>query len=196
MALPKLIVVFGATGKQGGSVVDSFLNDPGWQIRGITRNKSSEEARALAACDVDVAEADLDNPSTLPPVTRNANAIFAVTNFWDSFFDPATPSRLKSGQDVGEYARDYELQQFKNVIDAAAQVTSLERLVISAASDVTKWSRGKYTHSRHFDSKAWAVEYCETQHPKLWAKTSVFMAGFFLDNFAGDPVFRPVKVYT
>lgn len=40
-----LIVVTGATGAQGGSVVKFLLEDGGFRIRGITRNIQSEKAQ-------------------------------------------------------------------------------------------------------------------------------------------------------
>lgn len=49
----KVITVFGATGAQGGSVVDIFVNDPKlkeeWQVRGVTRDVSKDSAKALVA---------------------------------------------------------------------------------------------------------------------------------------------------
>ncbi len=47
----KLLVVFGATGIQGGSVIKSVLGDPKaaheFRIRGITRDPSKPNAKAL-----------------------------------------------------------------------------------------------------------------------------------------------------
>lgn len=53
MSTKKILVVFGATGTQGGSVIDSILGDPKasqeFQLRGITRDPSKPNAKALAA---------------------------------------------------------------------------------------------------------------------------------------------------
>lgn len=47
----KVLVVFGATGNQGGSVINSILGDPRtakeFKIRGITRDPSKPNAKAL-----------------------------------------------------------------------------------------------------------------------------------------------------
>lgn len=51
MSDKKLLVVFGATGQQGGSVITALLNDQKaagqWKIRGITRDPSKPNAKAL-----------------------------------------------------------------------------------------------------------------------------------------------------
>jgi hypothetical protein len=52
MSSKKILVVFGATGNQGGSVINSVLSDPisveQFQIIGITRDPSKPSAVALA----------------------------------------------------------------------------------------------------------------------------------------------------
>lgn len=51
MAAKKVLVVFGATGVQGGSVVKSILGDAklrdSWTVRGVTRDVSKPSAKAL-----------------------------------------------------------------------------------------------------------------------------------------------------
>lgn len=45
---PKLIVVFGATGTQGGSVVKYLKGDEKFKVRAVTRNAEGEKAKQLA----------------------------------------------------------------------------------------------------------------------------------------------------
>lgn len=51
MSSKKIITVFGATGAQGGAVVQTFLNDPKlkseWTVRAVTRDATSEKAKKL-----------------------------------------------------------------------------------------------------------------------------------------------------
>lgn len=60
MAGKKIIAVFGATGQQGGSVVDIFLNDPKlkneWSVRAVTRDITKESAKKLAAQGAEVVQ--------------------------------------------------------------------------------------------------------------------------------------------
>jgi uncharacterized protein YbjT (DUF2867 family) len=193
MATEKLIVILGATGNQGGSVAQVFLQEPEWRVRAVTRNPASAKAQDLAARGAEVVQADLDSPSTLSSAFANANAIFAVSDFWGLFGDPANAAKA-NGQPLNVWAANHETEQLKGVIDAAAKVSTLERFVFSSLSDATKWSRGKYTHVYHFDSKAKAEAYGKETYPKLWEKTSVFQAGFFLSNFSSNPVFQPQMV--
>lgn len=51
--MSKILAVFGATGQQGGSVIDYVLNDPElsqkYKIRAITHDANSEKAKRLKA---------------------------------------------------------------------------------------------------------------------------------------------------
>jgi len=63
MSSKKILVVFGATGNQGGSVINSVLSDPisaeKFQIIGITRDPSKPWAVALAKKSVKLVKVEL-----------------------------------------------------------------------------------------------------------------------------------------
>lgn len=193
--MSKLLVVLGATGTQGGSVVDTFLAEPGWTIRGVTRNASSAAAQKLQARGVEVTTANLDKPASLVAAFKGAYAIFSVTDFWGMYGALAMQGgATPTGEPANVYAGKLEEQQGKNVFDAAAQTEGLQRLVFSSLSNATRWSRGQYTHVYHFDSKARAADYGRAQYPELWKKTSVLQVGFYLNNILLSPFMKPVKV--
>lgn len=56
--MANLITVFGATGNQGGSVINAILSDPQlsreFKIRGITRDTTKKSAQDLVKRGVDV----------------------------------------------------------------------------------------------------------------------------------------------
>ncbi|KIN00049.1 hypothetical protein OIDMADRAFT_166171 [Oidiodendron maius Zn] len=193
MPSPKLIVVLGATGNQGGSVVSTFLEEPGWQVRALTRRTSSPKALALAGSGALVVHADIDKPETLAATFEGASAVFAVSDFWGLYNNPANKDMPKPGQPLNAWAGEYETHQLKSVIDAAAKVPTLERFILSSLTNVTKWSKGKYTRVYHFDSKANAADYGREKYPDLWKKTSIFQAGMFLSNYVDNPIMKPVK---
>jgi uncharacterized protein YbjT (DUF2867 family) len=68
MSSKKILVVFGATGNQGGSVIKTILDDPAmssqFEIRGITRDPSKPAATALAEKGVTLVKVSLfSNPN-------------------------------------------------------------------------------------------------------------------------------------
>tara|TARA_R110002060_G_scaffold16310_7_gene22711 strand:+ start:320 stop:943 length:624 start_codon:yes stop_codon:yes gene_type:complete len=194
MDAQKLIVILGATGNQGGSVVESFLQDSQWRVRAVTRNTSSTKAKALASRGAEVVQANMDASDTLSLAFKDAHAIFAVSDFWGLYGDPANQSKATKDQPLNVWAANHETEQLKRVIDAAAKVPTLERFVLSSLPNATRWSHGKYTNVYHFDSKAKAAEYVTESYPELWKKTSIFQAGFFLSNFVSNPFFQPQMV--
>ncbi|CAN9478528.1 unnamed protein product [Alternaria alternata] len=162
------LVVLGATGNQGGSVLSHFLSltPSPYALRGVTRDEISSE------------------PASLDAAFKGASAIFSVTDYWmlyGSFM--AQQQSSVNGQSPMLFAKEKEIQQNKNIIDAAAKVESLERFIFSSLPNIEKLSGGKYSHVHQFDGKAIAEEYGKTTYPELWKKTSVLYAGFFLENY-------------
>ena len=114
--------------------------------------------------------------------------IFANTAWPAEFYsDPAEAKAtfLKPGQTLPEWCFDRELQQGKNVVDAAATVgDSLELFIWSSLSDATKWGNGKYKHVYHFDVKAAVVDYLHNKwEEELGKKMSLLQMGLFVDNW-------------
>ena len=82
----KLIVVIGVTGTQGGSVARIFAKEPGWKVRGITRDVSKPSNGALRDLGIELVQADLDDPASLERAFKGANVVFSVTDFWYVFY--------------------------------------------------------------------------------------------------------------
>ena len=137
---------------------------------------------------------------------RGADAIFGVTDFWQFPKDPKT-HQLAAAQNItwNEACYLQELQQGKNIIDAAAAVAAsidgkFDRLVLSSLADVKKVSAGKYTWAYHFDSKAHYVQYLKDKaetdpaYKALLEKTSYLQIGYYMDYWKITPVLTPRKV--
>lgn len=60
-----IFTVMGATGAQGGSVVDHALKAGVYKVRAVTRNPNSEKAKALAAKGAEVVQADVNDEESL-----------------------------------------------------------------------------------------------------------------------------------
>jgi uncharacterized protein YbjT (DUF2867 family) len=72
------VLVAGATGKQGGAVLDLLLRR-GHDPVAYVRDRHSEAARALAAKGVALAEGDLGDAAALSRAARGVDALFGLT---------------------------------------------------------------------------------------------------------------------
>jgi uncharacterized protein YbjT (DUF2867 family) len=116
MARDELIVVTGATGRQGGAVARHLVAD-GWRVRGVTRSGGSAAARELARRGVEVVTADMNDVDAMKRACADAYGVYNVQN------------PMISGED-GEEA------QGRNVIDAAAEA-GVSHLVYGSAGPGT-----------------------------------------------------------
>ncbi|XXG93889.1 hypothetical protein Hte_000138 [Hypoxylon texense] len=190
----KIIVVIGATGKQGGSVANTFLGLPGWHVRALTRNPSSDASKSLAAKGAEVVRGDLADPSSLAKAFENANAIFLNTDFWEVYWPAKAASDAEGEPLEGASIKAFtnETTNGQNAVDAAAAVPTLERFVYSALGPVARASKGKYTRSMHADAKAEIVDYIETK-PELAEKTCLIYPGAYAENPILYPRFDPAS---
>lgn len=87
MSQKKIITVFGATGSQGGGLARAILSDPDseFSVRAVTRDKTSEKAKALEKLGAEVVEADLAHPEKVLAAMQGAYGAFCVTFFWEHF---------------------------------------------------------------------------------------------------------------
>jgi uncharacterized protein YbjT (DUF2867 family) len=166
MADKKIIAVVGATGAQGGGLVRAILNDPegGFAVRAITRDVSSDKARALA----DVVAADVDEQATLEKAFEGAHGAFCITFFWEHF------------------SPDKELANAKAMANAAKN-QGIEHVVWSTLEDTRKWVpldddrmptlMEKYKVP-HFDSKGEADKIFRD----LGVPTTFLLTSFYWEN--------------
>ena len=75
----QLVVVMGATGRQGGAVARCLLAD-GWRVRGVTRSPTGDAARELAASGVEMVQADMADPDSIRRACEGAYGVFSVQN--------------------------------------------------------------------------------------------------------------------
>jgi len=96
----KIILVTGATGRQGGAVAKHLLAD-GWKVRAMTRNPNKPEARRLAEMGAEVVKGDFDLPSTLDDVASGVYGVFSV----QSPFQIGVDEELKQGIAIADAAK-------------------------------------------------------------------------------------------
>src|SRR6202166_3201007 len=74
----KLVLVTGATGQQGGAVVEALLTR-GHQVRALTRNPASPAANRLRDRGVEIAVGDFTDHDSLVRAARGADAVYAMS---------------------------------------------------------------------------------------------------------------------
>ncbi|WP_316782174.1 NmrA family NAD(P)-binding protein [Streptomyces sasae] len=106
MTTDGLVVVTGATGRQGGATAHRLLA-AGRPVRALVRDRTAPAARSLETAGAELVFGDFDDPSSLPAALEGAAALFAVPPV---AFGPA-------GSDT-----EREFTRGRTLIDAAAAV--------------------------------------------------------------------------
>lgn len=150
---PKLILVTGATGTQGGAVARELLRR-GYKVRGLTRDTQSDSARVLATMGAELVSGNYDDPASVAAAMEGVDGVFAVTLFWP-------------------YGYDAEVAQGMMLVDEAvkAGVGHFVLTSVAGADDALGIP--------HFQSK-WEVEQYLHQSPLNW---TVVRPVEFMDNW-------------
>lgn len=126
----RLILVAGATGRQGGAALH-HLRERGFSIRAVTRDPEKPAARQLAGHNVEVVRADLNDPASIARVLEGVYGVYSLQD-WTR-------------------GAEAEVDQGKNLINAANRAR-ISHFVYSSVG-----SADKQTGIPHFESKA-AIE--------------------------------------
>ncbi|XP_008572053.1 PREDICTED: nmrA-like family domain-containing protein 1 [Galeopterus variegatus] len=139
MADKKLVVVFGATGAQGGSVAHTLLEDGTFRVRVVTRNPGQRAAKELRLQGAEVVQGDQNNEASMEQALTGAHATFIVTNYWENC------------------SQEQEVKQGKLLADLAKRL-GLRYVVYSGLENIRKLTAGRLA-AGHFDGKGEVEEY-------------------------------------
>ena len=141
-SIKKTVAVLGALGGQGGSVVESFLADGTFHVRGVTSKVDSEASKALKARGVEMVSGNVKDPASLAVAFQGADVAFVVLNFWD-------PDILTREGDLT-----------KEILRVAQQA-GVQHIIYSSLANVEQVSGGTL-QVPHFTLKAQAYDYLQT----------------------------------
>ena len=150
------VAVFGGTGKQGGSVVDSLLAR-GARVRALVRSPESGKARALADRGVELAPVDIGDAASLSAALEGVDAFFFMT----------TPE----GVSLAEI--EAETRQGIALVDAAV-AAAVPHVVFSSVGGAERDSGVP-----HFESKRRVEEHLQ----KSGLRATVVRPVAFMDNY-------------
>ncbi|KAK4121772.1 NAD(P)-binding protein [Parathielavia appendiculata] len=180
----KIIAITGATGAQGGGVVNVMKKTPGWRVRAITRNPDGDAAKKLTADgSVEVVRADFDDEASLVEAFEGVAAIFAVTNWWEALFSG------KSQWEAGEIEERHGM----NLARAAAKTPSLEHYLWSTTPSAKRMFPDGRLETPHMDYKANVDARIKAELPDLAAKTTYLYFGYYPQNMAYFPLIKPIE---
>jgi uncharacterized protein YbjT (DUF2867 family) len=108
MANDKVVLITGATGKQGGATLRHLAKVGGFKLRAMTRKPDSDAAKALAALGADVVAGDLDDATSLARAVKGAWGVFAVQNTWEA----GVEKEEEQGKRLAKVAKDNGVQHY------------------------------------------------------------------------------------
>jgi uncharacterized protein YbjT (DUF2867 family) len=108
MANKNLVLITGATGKQGGATIRHLAKHGGFKLRAMTRKPDGDAAKELAALGVEVVAGDLDDVSSLTRALDGAWGTFAVQNTWEA----GVEKEEEQGKLFAKVAREKGVQHF------------------------------------------------------------------------------------
>nr|POE80817.1 nmra-like family domain-containing protein 1 [Quercus suber] len=141
--MAKNILVTGATGKQGGAVIDALANNPDFTLLAVTRNGSGAGAQKLTAKgnNIKVVEGNLDD---VPALFKSAQEV-AGGSLWGVY-----SVQLSIGKGI---THDGEIWQGKAMVDESIKA-GVEHFVYSSVErggDEASWNHE--TPVPHFQTK-------------------------------------------
>jgi len=107
MADTRIVLITGATGKQGGAIA-RHLADKGFKVRAMTRKVYSDAAKTLAAAGAEVVKGDLNDAASLEASLTGAWGAFAVQNTWEA----GVEGEEEQGKRFAMMARKAGIQHF------------------------------------------------------------------------------------
>ena len=133
----KIILVTGATGKQGGATARSLIK-AGVKVRALTRKPESSSANALRTLGIEVVKGNLNDINSLEPAMQGVYGVFSVTNFWEM---GTGKKEVIQNKNLTDLAKKHNVQHF--VFASIARCDDNPNL----AHFVTKYECEKYIQS-------------------------------------------------
>ncbi len=149
----KTILVTGATGNQGDSVVNSLLAG-GWGVKAFTRGRDRHRIQILEEMGTQVVTGDLNDRASLDKALKSAYGVFGVLTWHEEGIES-------------------EIRQGKSLVEAAKSA-GVEHFIYSSVGGAER-----RTAVPHFESK-WEIE---KHILSIGLPSTIFRPVFFMYNF-------------
>ena len=140
MSTKPVILVTGATGAEGASIVKHLLKQGKFAVRALTRNPSSVSAKYLAAIGASIVEGNLNDLNSLKKAMDGCYGVYGFSDF-------RTDAEL-------------EYDHGMNLLKAVSK-SNIQHFVLSTLPNVSRISKGRLPVP-HFDIKAELEEHARS----------------------------------
>jgi uncharacterized protein YbjT (DUF2867 family) len=151
----QIVLVTGATGKQGGAVAPHLLGS-GFAVRALVRDPQKPGAKALAEAGAELVRGDLDDDGSIERALEGAYGVFSVQNFFQAGYEG-------------------EIRQGSMLADLA-EAAGISHFVYSSVG-----SAYRNTGIHHFESKRRVEEHLRTKELPF----TILRPVFFMHNWDG-----------
>ena len=103
----KTILVMGATGRQGGAVIEHLLKN-NFNIKALSRTPDSVSAQLLTSKGITVLKGDMSNLQSLKDTMKNCDGVFSIQNY----FEYGAEKEIKYGKNVADAAKQSNISHF------------------------------------------------------------------------------------
>lgn len=152
----RIVLVTGATGRQGGAVI-RHMAGRGWRLRALTRSPDKPASRALTAQGIEVVAGDLEDARSIQSAVAGAWGVFSVQDPWQS----SVTAEIRQGLLLADQAR-------------AAGVSCYVQASVATAE--------RRTDVPHFESKGTIERYATA----LGLRPIALRPVFFMDSLIRD----------
>ncbi|KAL3486500.1 hypothetical protein BJX62DRAFT_246722 [Aspergillus germanicus] len=175
--IPRIIVVVGATGNQGGGIIRALLDskapDGGlWHIRGLTRDPNSSRAQEFLA----------DNQTTDNRLSLVAGHVYDGASLEAAFAGAYGVFAMTSETHMGrilekEEEMKHEIEAGRNMV-LAAEACGVSHFVFSSLPDMVEATGGRFPNIHHMNNK-YEIERLARE---LLSGVTFLIPGFFYTN--------------
>lgn len=162
----RTIAICGATGKQGGSVLESLQKSGKWKLIALSRDPNGNAASAIRERGIEVRKADLQDRTSLVDAFSGAYGVYGVTTMLSS---------------KGKLDMDMEREQGVNIAEASVE-NRVDHLVLSTIPSI-----GDHVLVPYIRSKLDIEEYVRGRGIPY----TFLGPGSFMDEIGGE--YLPVK---
>jgi uncharacterized protein YbjT (DUF2867 family) len=158
----RYILVTGATGRQGGAVLQHLLRN-NLPVRALSRTPDSFSSGLLISKDIQVVKGDMGDPASLVKAMKGCYGVFSIQNFF-------------------EYGAEQEIRYGKNMADAAKK-TGISHFIYSSVCNA-----GDHTGVPHFETKGMVEKYIQ----QLDLPATILRPVKFIENYYIPQVFKGI----